>query len=77
MLQKNEIDFIKELVKSEEVRINEGVYKITLTDEVLRDLNEHIRIIKELKKIAKDIKEEEDVTTGKVYLTFETLPSYF
>lgn len=71
MLQKKEIDFIKELVKSEEVRINEGVYKVTLTDEVLEDLNEHIRIIKELKKIAKDINEENDIATGKVYLTFE------
>ena len=71
MLQKNEIDFIKELVKSEEVRINKGVYKVTLTDTVLRNLDEHKKIIKELKKFAKNIEEENDITTGKVYLTFE------
>lgn len=71
MLQKNEIDFIKELVKSEEVRINKGVYKVTLTDTVLGNLDEHKKIIKELKKFAKNIEEENDITTGKVYLTFE------
>ena len=67
-------EIIKNITKSTEVRPNgEGKYIVTLTEEVLLNVEEHKRIIAELQGIgATKIKEYQDVTLGKVFLSFNS-----
>ena len=69
----NIIEDLKIITKSEMVRSNyPGNFKVTLTNDILMDFGEHKKIISELLKIgARKIKEEEDISKGKVYLIFD------
>lgn len=65
-------NFIMNLIDSKEgIVINGREVKIALPEFILKNKNIHLNLVKTLyQKGAKNIKEYEDCTAGKIYLTY-------